>query len=173
MLLQVTTRATRSRSVSAPVRPRRPLRPPRRSRLANRPVRRPRRVPPCRPSAADCSRSANQARSRPPAWTPRRTRLPRRRSLRSVFLRLAQLASRSPRGLSPVSEDHRLFRRFRLRKHRLQKWNRFFWLSAHDCQVPTPTSQNLEGEQQIRIIGITTSRNYHCLHAWANASGAD
>ncbi len=27
-----------------------------------------------------------------------------------------------------------------------------FWLSAHDCQVPTSTSQNLELEQQIRIF---------------------
>ncbi len=26
-----------------------------------------------------------------------------------------------------------------------------FWLSSHDCQVPTPTSQNLVLEQQIRI----------------------
>jgi hypothetical protein len=25
--------------------------------------------------------------------------------------------------------------------------NRLFWLSAHNCQVPTPTSQNLELEQ--------------------------
>jgi hypothetical protein len=24
------------------------------------------------------------------------------------------------------------------------------WLSAHNCQVPTPTSQNLDLEQQIR-----------------------
>ncbi len=31
--------------------------------------------------------------------------------------------------------------------------NRRFWLSAHDCQVTTPTSQNLELEQQIRIFG--------------------
>jgi hypothetical protein len=31
--------------------------------------------------------------------------------------------------------------------------NRRFWLSAHSCQVPTPTSQNLEVEQQIRIFG--------------------
>jgi hypothetical protein len=30
--------------------------------------------------------------------------------------------------------------------------NRRFRLSAHDCQVPTPTSQNLEVEQQIRIL---------------------
>ncbi len=28
-----------------------------------------------------------------------------------------------------------------------------FWLSAHNCQVATPTSQNLELEQQIRIFG--------------------
>ncbi len=28
-----------------------------------------------------------------------------------------------------------------------------FWLSAHDCQVPTPTSQNLEVEQKILIFG--------------------
>jgi hypothetical protein len=34
------------------------------------------------------------------------------------------------------------------------RWdNRRFWLSAHNCQVPTPTSQNLELEQQIRIFG--------------------
>ncbi len=31
--------------------------------------------------------------------------------------------------------------------------NRRFWLSAHNCQVPTPTSQNLEVEQQIQIFG--------------------
>ncbi len=31
--------------------------------------------------------------------------------------------------------------------------NRRFWLFAHNCQVPTPTSQNLELEQQIRIFG--------------------
>jgi SWI/SNF-related matrix-associated actin-dependent regulator of chromatin subfamily A protein 2/4 len=31
--------------------------------------------------------------------------------------------------------------------------NRRFWLSTHDCQVPTPTSQNLEAEQQIWIFG--------------------
>jgi hypothetical protein len=31
--------------------------------------------------------------------------------------------------------------------------NRRSWLSAHNCQVPTPTSQNLEFEQQIRIFG--------------------
>jgi hypothetical protein len=30
--------------------------------------------------------------------------------------------------------------------------NRRFWLSAHNCQVPAPTSQNLELEQQIRIF---------------------
>jgi hypothetical protein len=31
--------------------------------------------------------------------------------------------------------------------------NRRFWLSAHNCRVPTPTSQNLELEQQIWIFG--------------------
>jgi hypothetical protein len=31
--------------------------------------------------------------------------------------------------------------------------NRRFWLSAHNCQVSTPTSQNLELEHQIRIFG--------------------
>ncbi len=31
--------------------------------------------------------------------------------------------------------------------------NRRFWLSAHNCQFPTPTSQNLELEEQIRIFG--------------------
>jgi hypothetical protein len=30
--------------------------------------------------------------------------------------------------------------------------DRRFWLSAHDCQVPTPTSQNLDLEHQIRIF---------------------
>ncbi len=30
--------------------------------------------------------------------------------------------------------------------------DRRFWLSAHNCQVPTPTSQNLDLEQQIRIF---------------------
>jgi hypothetical protein len=28
-----------------------------------------------------------------------------------------------------------------------------FWLSAHNCQVPTPTSQNLELALEIRIFG--------------------
>ncbi len=31
--------------------------------------------------------------------------------------------------------------------------NMRFWLSAHNCHVPTPTSRNLEVEQQIRIFG--------------------
>jgi hypothetical protein len=31
--------------------------------------------------------------------------------------------------------------------------NRRFWLSAHNCQVRTPASQNLELAQQIRIFG--------------------
>jgi hypothetical protein len=30
--------------------------------------------------------------------------------------------------------------------------NRRFWLSAHNCQVPIPTSQNLKLKQQIRIF---------------------
>ncbi len=30
--------------------------------------------------------------------------------------------------------------------------DRRFWLPAHNCQVSTPTSQNLELEQQIRIF---------------------
>jgi hypothetical protein len=30
--------------------------------------------------------------------------------------------------------------------------NRRFWLSAHDCHVPTPTSQNLELKQQIWLF---------------------
>jgi hypothetical protein len=30
--------------------------------------------------------------------------------------------------------------------------NRRFWLSTHDCQGRTPTSQNLEVEQEIRIF---------------------
>ncbi len=30
--------------------------------------------------------------------------------------------------------------------------DRRFWLSAHNCQVPTPTSQNLDLEQKIRIF---------------------
>jgi hypothetical protein len=29
-----------------------------------------------------------------------------------------------------------------------------FWLSFHDCQIPTRTSQKLEVEQQIRILGL-------------------
>jgi hypothetical protein len=33
--------------------------------------------------------------------------------------------------------------------------NRRFWLSAHNCQVPTKTSQNLGLEQQIRIFGAS------------------
>jgi hypothetical protein len=33
-----------------------------------------------------------------------------------------------------------------------------FQLSAHDCQLLTPTSQKLEVKQQIRILGITESR---------------
>jgi hypothetical protein len=35
--------------------------------------------------------------------------------------------------------------------------NRRFWLSAHNCQVPTPISQNLEIEQQIWILKQTNS----------------
>ncbi len=31
--------------------------------------------------------------------------------------------------------------------------NRRFWFSTHNCQVPTPTSQNVELEQKIRIFG--------------------
>ncbi len=31
--------------------------------------------------------------------------------------------------------------------------NRRFWLFAQNCQVPTPISQNLELEEQIRIFG--------------------
>jgi hypothetical protein len=31
--------------------------------------------------------------------------------------------------------------------------DRRFWLSAHNCQVQTPTSQNIELEQKIRIFG--------------------
>ncbi len=31
--------------------------------------------------------------------------------------------------------------------------NMRFWFSAHNCQVPTPTSQNLGLEQEIRIFG--------------------
>ncbi len=31
--------------------------------------------------------------------------------------------------------------------------DRRFRLSAHNCQVPNPTSQKLELEQQIRIFG--------------------
>jgi hypothetical protein len=31
--------------------------------------------------------------------------------------------------------------------------NRGFWLSTRNCQVPTPTSLNIEIEQQIRIFG--------------------
>ncbi len=34
----------------------------------------------------------------------------------------------------------------------MRQYNRRFWLSAHNCQVPTPTSQNLELEQQFRIF---------------------
>ncbi len=39
-----------------------------------------------------------------------------------------------------------------------------FWLSTHNCQVPTPTSQNLELEQQIRIFGADWLIN--CLEDW-------
>ncbi len=42
--------------------------------------------------------------------------------------------------------------------------NRRFWLSAHDCQVPTPTSQNLELEQQFRIFWADWLSN--CLEDW-------
>jgi hypothetical protein len=31
--------------------------------------------------------------------------------------------------------------------------NKRFWLSAHNCQVPTPTPQYLEVEPEIRIFG--------------------
>jgi hypothetical protein len=37
-------------------------------------------------------------------------------------------------------------------------------LSAHDCQVPTPTSQNLELERRIRIFGADWLIN--CLEDW-------
>ncbi len=33
--------------------------------------------------------------------------------------------------------------------------NRRFWLSAYNCQVQTPTSKNLELEQQILILELT------------------
>ncbi len=36
--------------------------------------------------------------------------------------------------------------------------NRRFRLSAHDCPVPTPTSQNLEVEQQIRFFWSRPTR---------------
>ncbi len=39
-----------------------------------------------------------------------------------------------------------------------------FLLSAHNCQVPTPTSQNLEVEQKIRIFGADGLIN--CLEDW-------
>jgi hypothetical protein len=42
--------------------------------------------------------------------------------------------------------------------------NRHFWLSAHNCQVSTPTSQNLELEQQIRIFGA--DRLINSLNDW-------
>ncbi len=42
--------------------------------------------------------------------------------------------------------------------------NRRIWLSAHDGQVPTPTSQNLEVEQQIRFFGADQLIN--CLEDW-------
>ncbi len=42
--------------------------------------------------------------------------------------------------------------------------NRRFWLSAHNCQVPTPTSQNLEIEQEIGILGADYLIN--CLNDW-------
>jgi hypothetical protein len=42
--------------------------------------------------------------------------------------------------------------------------NKSFWLSAHNCQVPTPTSQNLELEQQIRVFGAGLLTN--CLEDW-------
>ncbi len=42
--------------------------------------------------------------------------------------------------------------------------NKSFWLSAHNCQVATPTSQNLEQEQQIRTFGADSLIN--CLEYW-------
>ncbi len=42
-----------------------------------------------------------------------------------------------------------------------------FWLSAHNFQVPTPTSQNIDAEQKIRIFEQTNSsiawkiKNHH------------
>jgi hypothetical protein len=38
-----------------------------------------------------------------------------------------------------------------------------FRLSAHGCRVPTPTSQNLEVEQQIRILESTKTKTCKCL----------
>jgi hypothetical protein len=35
--------------------------------------------------------------------------------------------------------------------------NRHFLLSAQNCQVPTPTSQNLKLEQQIQIFQLANS----------------
>ncbi len=42
--------------------------------------------------------------------------------------------------------------------------NRRFWLSAHDCQVPTTTSQNLDLEQQIRTC--EAEQLIDCLEDW-------
>jgi hypothetical protein len=42
--------------------------------------------------------------------------------------------------------------------------NRRFCLSSQNCQVPTPTSLNLELEQQIRIFGADKLIN--CLEDW-------
>jgi hypothetical protein len=40
------------------------------------------------------------------------------------------------------------------------RWdNGRFWLSFHDCPVPTTTSQNLEVKQQGRTFGIKKSKS--------------
>jgi hypothetical protein len=56
-----------------------------------------------------------------------------------------------PSRLDFEQDDEKTFERIIDIDYRCDK--RRFWLSAHNCQFPTPTSQNLELEQQIRILG--------------------
>ncbi len=66
---------------------------------------------------------------------------------RSGLLSIGAINSRSSLNTYSVTIDYRCN-------------NRRFWLSAHNYQVPTPTSQNLEIEQQIRIFGFFNLQIY-------------
>jgi hypothetical protein len=63
---------------------------------------------------------------------------------------VAVLCGGLPRVTAAVAVQYRIYRsggRVYAIDYRCD--NGSFWLSTHNCQVPTPTSQNLEFEQQI------------------------